>query len=456
MRYLPHTTAEVVEMLSVIGVDSIEKLFDGIPSELRVPQAMALPAATSEPDLMRELHGMADRNAHAPQFLSFLGGGSYNHFIPSWIWQLVLRGEFLTPYTPYQPEISQGTLQVIFEYQSMMCELFGLEVANASNYDCSTAVSEAVFMAQRVTKRRDYCIVDTVHPEYRQVAETTVCVDGTAHAHVIPHTTGGGVDMDALDRALQPSCAACVVQYPSFFGTVEDLRPIAERVHAAGALLVVVVPDPIAMGLLEAPGAMGADIVVAEGQPLGIPVSYGGPYVGIFATRRQFVRQMPGRLAGCTVDSIGQRGFVLTLSTREQHIRREKATSNICTNQQLCALAATMYTAWIGKVGLQKLARLNWEKAEYAKATLGAIPGVRVPFALPTFHEFVIQLPQAAESVLATLCEQHIFGGLDVGRWFPELKNHVVVCVTEQLQKEDIDRYATVLAAILSEAKDLT
>lgn len=449
MRYLPHTEAEVAAMLSVIGVPTVEQLFEGIPAALRVSGPLPLPAATSEPDLMRELRALADRNAHGPAWLSFLGGGSYAHYIPSWIWQLVLRGEFLTPYTPYQPEISQGTLQVIFEYQSMMCELFGLDVANASNYDCSTAVAEAIFMAQRVTKRRDYCIIDTVHPEYRQVAQTTVCVTGAAHATVVPYATTGIIDVAALDRALQPSCAACVVQYPNFFGIVEDLRPIAARVHAAGALLIAVVPDPVAMGLLESPGAMGADIVVAEGQPLGIPVNYGGPYVGIFATKMAHVRQMPGRLAGCTTDSDGRRGFVLTLSTREQHIRREKATSNICTNQQLCALTATMYTAWLGKEGLRKLARLNWEKAEYAKTRLTTIPGVRLAFAQPTFHEFVLALPTRAAPVLAALREHQIFGGLEMARWFPDLHNHICVCVTEQLQKEDIDRYATALGKLV-------
>ncbi len=451
MRYLPHTEAEVADMLRVIGAQSIDELFEGIPKELRVTKPLALPHATTEPDLLRDLRALAKQNAHGDDWLNFLGAGSYAHFIPSMVWQLVLRGEFLTPYTPYQPEISQGTLQVIFEYQSMMCELFGLEVANASNYDCSTAVSEAVFMAQRVTKRQDYCIATSVHPEYRQVAHTTVCVSGKTTAHEIPHTTAGLIDLAALERTLQQHpCAAFVMQYPSFFGTVEDLRAIADRVHAAGALFVVAVADPIAMGLLEAPGKMGADIVVAEGQPLGNPVNYGGPYVGIFATRMQYVRHMPGRLAGCTTDSDGRRGFVLTLSTREQHIRREKATSNICTNQQLCALAATIYTAWLGKAGLQRLARQNWEKAEYAKTRLSQIPGVSVAYASPTFHEFVLQLPRPAQEIVATLRAHQIFGGVDLGRWYPHYANHLLVCVTEQLRKIDIDRYVTTLAKILA------
>lgn len=451
MRYLPHTATEVAAMLDTIGVGSIGDLFSTIPGPLQLAQPLQLPAATSEPDLLRELEALAGRNASTKSWRSFLGAGSYAHYIPAMVWQMVGRGEFLTPYTPYQPEISQGTLQVIFEYQSMMCELFGLDVANASNYDCSTAVAEAVLMARRVTRRQDYCIAASVHPAWREVAASVLHIGNGSRDTTLPVTAEGLVDRQALRAALTPpkdgrgnQCAACVVQYPSFYGTVEDLRDIAGVVHAAGALLVVVVPDPIAMGLLESPGAMGADIVVAEGQPLGNPVNYGGPYVGIFATRKQYLRQMPGRLAGLTTDTDGRRSFVLTLSTREQHIRREKATSNICTNQQLCALATTIYTAWLGKSGLRALAKINWEKAEYAKAQFSAAPGVTVPFAAPTFHEFVLRVPKVS-AFLQRLRTEEIFGGVVLAPWYPALADCLLVCVTEQIRKDDIDRYTALL-----------
>lgn len=449
-RYLPHTSSDIAEMLQTVGVESTAELFDTIPKDLQLGRPLALPEAMSEPDLLRMMNDMATHNANVQSWSSFLGCGSYHHFIPSFIWQLVSRGEFLTPYTPYQPEVSQGTLQVIFEYQSMMCELFDLEVANASNYDLSTAVVEAVLMAMRVTKRQSYAVVSHLHPEYRAVTHTTLRQSGCYTEQLVSTTDAGAVDVESLQAALNEQCAAVVVQYPSYLGTTQDLREIADTVHAAGALLIVAVPDPIAMGLLESPGAMGADIVVAEGQALGNPVNYGGPYVGIFATRQKYVRQMPGRIAGATVDGKDRRGFVLTLSTREQHIRRAKATSNICTNQQLCALAVTMYTAWLGKEGLQVLARQNWEKAMYAREQLTSIAGVTAPFTTPHFHEFTIRLPRAACDVLSELREYEIFGGVARNRWEAEFPNDLIVCVTEQNTKAEIDAFVVALTEVLS------
>lgn len=450
MRYLPQTDTDLQAMLQTIGVASVEALFTSIPKQLRNAQALDLPEAMAEPDLVRHLTALAAENATAAPWLRFLGAGCYAHYTPAWIGQLLLRGEFLTPYSPYQPEVSQGTLQVIFEYQSMICELLGMEVSNASMYDASTATAEAVLMAQRVTQRSDYVMLDSVHPEYRAVTKTIAEANGKCQGHRVPYQERGGIDMVALDTAMTDTCAACVVQYPSVFGTVEDVRPIADCVHQRGALLVVVVPDPIALGLIEAPGMMGADIVVAEGQALGNPMNYGGPGVGVFATRQQYVRQMPGRLSGMTTDADGMRGFVLALATREQFIRRERATSNICTNQQLAALATTMYLAWLGKSGLQDLARINWEKAQYAKTLLTALPEVTAPFALPTFHEFVIRLPRPAAAIATQLREQQIEGGVPLGRWYPSHTHDLLVCVTEQHQRSDIDRYVRTLQEILA------
>lgn len=449
MRYLPHTESETQQMLGAIGVRSLDELFATIPAAVRAPQQLDLPAPASESELMQALGALARANADVESWDAFLGGGCYNHYHPAVIQDLLRRGEFLTPYTPYQPEVGQGTLQVIFEYQSMMCELLDLDVANASNYDLSYAAVEAVLMAMRVTQRNHYCVIDSVHPEYRAVVHATLGQTDRFTAHLVASTPAGGIDREALAHTLRAHpCAACLVQYPSVFGAVEDLRPIAQLVHDAGALLIVATADPTCFGLLESPGALGADIAIAEGQPLGLPPSYGGPYVGIFATRQQFIRNMPGRIAGLTADTQGRRGFVLALSAREQHIRREKATSNMCTNQQLCALAVTIYTAWLGKVGLQKLAWLNWEKAEYAKQLFASIPGVTLPYTLPTFHEFVITLAQPVDHVLAKLREHHILGGIPLGRWYPQFSNNLLVCVTEQNAKASIDRYAAVLREV--------
>lgn len=448
MRYLPHTKEEISSMLATVGVGSISDLFSTIPETLRLDEPLNLPSPASEPDLMRELKSMAALNKSTDNSISFLGAGSYNHVIPACVWQLVGRGEFLTPYTPYQPEISQGTLQVIFEYQSMMSEIFAMEVVNASNYDCSTAVAEAVLMAERVTNRNEFILCENVHPAFRDVTETTLFAGTRTVSHISKINKDGLIDLASLKNLLNDKCAAIVVQYPSFFGTVEDLQPIADLAHVNGALLIVVVPDPISLGLLEAPGNMGADIVVAEGQPLGIPVNYGGPYVGIFATREKYVRQMPGRLAGLTKDADNKDGFVLTLSTREQHIRRERATSNICTNQQLCALAATIYTAWLGKEGLKQLSKQNWEKAEYAKEQLAAVKQVSFPFNAPTFHEFVIKVPNA-RAVLNKLKAENIFGGLEIAKFYPTLPDTLLICVTEVHRKQDIDKFAAALSAAI-------
>ena len=374
---------------------------------------------------------------------SFLGAGVYSHYSPTIVDHLIQRSEFFTSYTPYQPEISQGTLQYIFEFQTLVCQLTGMEVANASMYDGSTSMAEAYLMAQRVTRRDKIFVADTVHPEYREVGRTY-----TQHGdlEIVPvgfdEKTGRIAKIDSLDD----KTAAVVIQSPNFFGCVEDVQAIADQAHAVGALLVVVVTEAVSFGLLKSPGACGADIVVGEGQSFGVPMSFGGPHVGLFATREKFVRQMPGRLCGIAYDKNGNRGFVLTLSTREQHIRREKATSNICTNQGLIALAATIYMEAMGKKGLQEVAVQNAQKAAYAAKHIAAVDGFEIAYSAPKFNEFVIRSGRPAEEVLTSLRENGIIGGLALSRYFPEMANDILVCVTETNSREQIDRLVAALS----------
>ena len=377
MRYLPNTPAQQKEMLTLIGVSSIEDLLVRVPVKARLSRPLNLPSGLAEIDLVRQLRRMSGENAAADDYACFLGAGSYDHAIPSPINHLISRGEFFTAYTPYQPEASQGTLRSIFEYQSMMAELTGMDVANASIYDGASSLAEAVLMAHSVTGRDVIALSRGVNPLYRQVVETYAEGPGLKLKSV---ALGDGVtDLDALGKSVTPKTAAVVVQYPNFFGCLEDVKAAGDIAHAAGALLIVVA-DPVNLGLLTPPGALGADIVVGEGQGLGVPMSYGGPNLGVFAAKQELVRRMPGRLVGATVDVDGQRGFVLTLQTREQHIRREKATSNICTNVALCALMATVYVAIMGKRGLRKVGELSVAKAHYAAKTFAAIPGVRLRY----------------------------------------------------------------------------
>src|SRR5438045_6586178 len=382
-------------MLQQIGVASIENLFDSIPENLRLREHLNVPAAMSELELLNRFDELAACNQAAKR-INFLGGGAYSHYIPTIVDHLISRSEFFTAYTPYQPEISQGTLQAIFEFQTLVCQLTGMDIANASMYDGSTAMAEAVLMAERVTKRSKVIVSSAIHPQYLEVAHTYV-----QHAGIdlqrAEFDAASGQTLATAFAAVDVETAAIVVQSPNFFGCIEDLSALAEKTHAAGALLIVTVTEAMSFGLLRSPGACGADIVVAEGQSFGVPLSYGGPYVGLFATRDKFARQIPGRLVGEAYDKDGRRALVLTQATREQHIRREKATSNICTNEGLIALAATIYMETLGRRGLQEVAMQCAQKAAYAARAIAALAGFALPFSAPRFNEFVVRAPVAAD-----------------------------------------------------------
>jgi glycine dehydrogenase subunit 1 len=439
MRYLPNSPSDRARMLQAIGKNSVEDLFAQIPSELMLQTLLRVPGPLSEPELNQFFEEAAQESAR--DYVSLLGAGAYAHYRPVVIDSLILRGEFLTSYTPYQAEISQGNLQAMFEFQTLIAQLTGMEVANSSLYDGSTATNEAVLMAMRLTRRERVVIARTVHPEYRQVTQTYL-----QHQNVqlqeVPYTPSGQLDFEALDAAVNEQTAAVVVQSPNFFGVLEPWPPVAELAHRRGALLVAVVAEPLSLALVRPPAE--ADIVCGEAQSFGVPVAYGGPYVGFLATRQQFIRQMPGRLVGETHDTKGRRGYVLTLATREQHIRREKATSNICTSQSLMALNATIYLCLLGKTGLRALAAQNLAKAQHAAALLRHVPGASIPFAAPHFNEFVAKAPGNAEELLAALREEKIIGGLHLERFYPELKDHLLVCVTETVPKSALDRMADV------------
>jgi glycine dehydrogenase subunit 1 len=376
---------------------------------------------------------------------NFLGAGAYHHFVPAVVPNLVSRSEFYTAYTPYQPEISQGTLQAIFEYQTLMCQLTGMEVSNASLYDGASSLAEAVLMANRITRKKKVLLSQVIHPEYRRVIQTYIDPD-QQEIILIPYKRDEGrTNEKILFDLLKEDVSAVVIQSPNFFGVIEDLQPIAERIHDLGGLMIVGFSEPIAYGILQPLGAMGADIVAGEGQSLGIPVSYGGPYLGIFTTQEKFVRNMPGRLVGETIDLEGKRGFVLTLATREQHIRRERATSNICTNEGLCALMATAFLSCLGKEGLKELAMMNLSKTEYAKKAVSRIRGCKLNFIAPTFNEFVLQIEKEPENVLEKLKKEGMIGGLPLEKFYPELDHHLLVTVTEMNKKEEIDRWAEAL-----------
>lgn len=446
MRYIPNTPAQRREMLAVIGVSCLEDLLTDIPAQARLAHPLRLPEAMAEPDLIRHLRGLAAANASADGWACFLGAGAYDHAIPSPVDALASRGEFSTAYTPYQPEASQGTLRAIFEYQTMMAELTGMDVANASLYDGASALAEAVLMARSATGRGAVVLSDGIHPLWRRVVETYVAGAGIE----LPRAAlaEGVTDLESLRGAVSGNAAAVVVQHPNFLGCLEDVEAAAEIAHAAGARMVVAA-DPVNLGLLEPPGALGADIVVGEGQGLGVPLAYGGPYLGVLAARQELVRRMPGRLVGETVDEEGRRAFVLTLQTREQHIRRERATSNICTNVALCALMATISAAVLGKTGLRKLGELSVAKAHYAARALTAVPGVSLRFEAPFFKEFVLRLPAAPERVAERLAEERLLAGLPLGRFDPAYKDCLLVAVTEKRTREEIDRYASALRKAL-------
>jgi glycine dehydrogenase subunit 1 len=443
MRYIPNSPDERLAMLADIGRSKIEDLFQQIPDHLRLDEPIGIGQPMSEPDLLAYFRDLAASNATDHD--SFLGAGAYSHFIPVIIDSLISRAEFFTAYTPYQPELSQGTLQYIFEFQTMICQLTGMEVANASLYDGSTGVAEAVLMAHRVNRRERFVIAGSLHPQYREVIATYTQNLGFEIDYA-PHTEAGTLDAGTL--AIDAQTSAVVVQSPNFFGCVEDLTAIAQAAHAAGALLIVAISEPMSLGMLKSPGACGADIVVGESQSFGIPLSYGGPYCGMFATLEKYVRQMPGRLVGEAYDDQGRRGYVLTLSTREQHIRREKATSNICTNQGLFALMSTIYLATMGRRGLQEVARQNAQKAHYAATEIAKLNQFKLEFSAPFFNEFVVRTPLPANEVLSRLLEKQIIGGIALDNHYPDLSDCLLVCVTETARKESIDNLIDALSGV--------
>ena len=449
MRYLPKSDAERVAMLQAIGARSINELFATIPAEYRLEQDLKIPRAMSEQEILTHFRTAAAQNANG--YASFLGAGVYRHYRPVVIDALVQRGEFLTSYTPYQAEITQGTLQAIFEFQTMICELTGMEIANASMYDGSTGAAEAVMMAVRVTGREHVLVAKTVHPEYREVLATYAQHQGL-RKQVIGYGEDGRIDRAELEAAITDETACVLIQSPNFFGSIEDVAALAELAHAKGALLIVSIAEALSLGIVRAPAE--ADIVAMEAQSFGVAPSYGGPYCGVIACKEKYLRQMPGRLAGATTDKNGQRGFVLTLSTREQHIRREKATSNICTNQALVALMACIYMTVYGKQGLRELAEQNLAKAHYAAQTLCAAPGCSLLFnGAPRFNEFVLQSQEAPEAMQARLLQQKMMGGVALNRWYPELGNATLWCATEMNTRAEID--AAALALTQQEARAL-
>ena len=438
MRYIPNSPDERAEMLRQIGAGSIETLFESIPEALRLRRPLNVPAALSEIELLKKFDEMAARNQAAGR-TSFLGAGAYAHYIPTVVDHLISRSEFFTAYTPYQPEISQGTLQAIFEFQTLVCQLTGMDIANASMYDGSTAMAEAVLMAERVTRRGKVLVSSAIHPEYLHVAHTYVQHAGIELQHA-PFDAATGQTSAAAFESIDDKTAAIVVQSPNFFGCIEDLEALSQKAHAHGALLIVAVTEAVSFGLLRSPGACGADIVVAEGQSFGVPLSFGGPYVGLFATRDKYARQIPGRLVGEAYDKKGRRGFVLTLATREQHIRREKATSNICTNEGLIALAATVYLETMGPRGIQQVAQQCAQKAHYAARQISRLAGFSLPFSAPFFNEFVVRAPVPASGLLEKLAsEKEIDGGIALARFDGNRPNDFLVCVTETNTREQID-----------------
>ena len=445
MRYLPHTDADIQQMLDTIGVAGIDQLFSGIPEKCRLQSPLQLPQALSESESMAVLQTLAAKNAKVSEWDAFLGGGAYNHYIPAVVDHLVSRSEFYTAYTPYQPEISQGTLQAIFEFQSMICQLTGMDVANASMYDGASACAEAVLLALRTGRKRNKVLLsEALHPQYRETV-ATYCRYLGVELIDLP-AVDGMTDRQQMQRLLDDQVAAVAVGYPNYFGQIEDLAALATQAHDAGAKLIAAVAEPLSLALFKSPGELGADVVVGEGQSFGIPLSFGGPGIGFFAVKQKDMRALPGRLVGETVDQDGKRGFVLTLATREQHIRREKATSNICSNQGMCTLMVGIFLALHGKQGLRKLAEMNYSKTTYAKQQIAALDGYRLAFAGETFNEFVVLCPEPVAELQQRLEKQGILPGIALAKDFPDLENGLLLCVTEQNSKEQIDRLVSALA----------
>ena len=447
MKYIPATAAERERMLRSVGARRVDDLFADIPSEVRLRRPLDLPPAMADPDLLAYMRTIAAHNVDCDRLACFLGAGAYDHFVPSTVPHLALKPEFLTAYTPYQAELMQGELQAIYEYQTMMCELLAMDIANASMYDGASATGEAAAMAADITKRREVLISTALHPEYRQVLRTYTSYL-PIRVRELEAAEGGVTSPSAVREAVSGETAAVIVQSPNFFGCVEDGAALAAAAHEQGALLVVAIAEPISLGLLKPPGEYGADIVTGEGQPLGNALNYGGPYLGIMATREAFVRRMPGRLVGRTVDTAGRPGYVLTLQTREQHIRRAKATSNICTNEALNALIAAVYLATLGRRGIRDVAELNARKAHYTRERIAQVPGYSLPFQAPVFNEFVVRCPVPPAEVNKRLLEHGILGGLPLGRFYPQLSDCWLLCVTERRSREEIDQLIGLLATV--------
>lgn len=442
LSYIPTTDDDRAQMLEAIGVPNVDALFEQIPEAARLARPLDLPPGLAEQDVVDLCRGLAEENRNLTELTCFLGAGAYDHYIPAVVEAIVSRSEFYTTYTPYQPEASQGALQSIYEYQSMIASLTQMDVSNASLYDAGTAIGEAAIMASGITGRSRVLVSRAVHPHYRQVlraytsglgirVEETACAEGLT-------------DISSLPEQLGSDVACVIVQYPNFFGSVELLAPITDAARGAGALMIVCV-DPVSLGLLAPPGAYGADVVVGEGQSLGVPIGFGGPYLGIFASRREYIWHIPGRIVGATVDREGRRAYTLTLQTREQHIRREKATSNICTNQALAALAATVYLSTLGKNGLRQVADLCFQKAHYAAERISHKECYWTAWQSPFFKEFVVRTERPVSEINRRLLEDNILGGLDLGRYYPELENHMLLCVTEKRTREQIDRLVEML-----------
>ncbi len=446
MRYIPHTKRDVERMLEAVGADSVDKLFDSIPERFQLQRDLALPSPLDEEALIRHFNQLADGNCSSAKCgASFLGAGAYWHHIPAAVGQMLLRGEFFTAYTPYQPEASQGTLQAIFEYQSMIAALIGCEVVNASMYDGATAAAEALLMALRAQRKRKRILLGrAVHPEHRAVCQTYLS-ETPAALESIPFTTAGLTDLDALAQALDETVAAVLIQQPNALGNIEDLETIGRLVHEAGALLVVSVLEPVSLGLLEAPGKLGADVVTGEGMGLGSGLNFGGPGLGLFGTQQKFAWQMPGRLVGQTTDEQERTGYVLTMATREQHIRRARATSNICTNEGLCALAAAIHLSLLGKTGFAELARTNAANARELCRRLDELPGVQRKFSAPFFNEFVVQIEGDVPQKLHQMAQSGIIGGLALEKFYPELSNCLLLCATEMNTLDQVERLVAAL-----------
>lgn len=435
-------------MLARLGLSSMKELFTSIPDSIKLNRNLNIPESKTESELVSHFKDIADRNTDQ-HYLSFLGAGAYPHVIPSVVDYLSSRGEFVSPYTPYQPEVSQGTLQIIFEFQTLICQLTGMDIANASLYDGASGAAEAVLMAHRLRRKPKVLLAGLIHPQYKEVIHTYTRNLGI-QIEEVGFSSDGFVDDADLQKKIDTETSVVIAQSPNFIGVIEDLESISKTAHANGALSAVVISEPVSLGLLDPPGNLGADIVTGEAQSFGIPQSFGGPFLGFMACSKEFIRQFPGRIAGETVDVEGKRGFVLTLSTREQHIRRERATSNICTNQALCALRATIFLETMGKEGIRELAWHNVQKANYALEECVKISGIEQKFSGAFFNEFVLEFGKPVEDVNLYLKEQGITGGLDLEKFYPELKNCALFCVTEIHSKENIDRLVSKLKEALN------